>query len=189
MSRPRGGFFVPMSGKPNIQMALAAPEESVLGISADLIRQVVEGSRISPRQRMILPLHKSGPALLQRMLNAVQPGTYIRPHRHAAGRAESIIVLQGAIRLQVFNEDGALFQSLEIRAGSPTFGIDLEGGTWHSFQSLEPDTVLFEVKPGPYNPETDKEFAPWAPEEFSDEAATYLETLAQAQHGAEHRAT
>ena len=42
------------------------------------------------------------------------------------------------------------------------YGIDFEGGTWHSFHALEKDTVLFEVKPGPYNPDADKEFAPWA---------------------------
>lgn len=158
-------------------MALTAPEESVLGISDKLVLQVVQGSRISERKRMILPLHKGDSALLQRMLNAVQPGTYIRPHRHASDRPESIIVLQGAIQVFIFNDDGDVFQRLELRAGCPTFGIDLEGGVWHCFQSLEPDTVLFEVKPGPYDPNTDKEFAPWAPEEFTPDAEAYLQNL------------
>lgn len=167
-----------MSGKPKFNMAQDAPATKIIGIDQDLVQQVVQGSRSSPRKRMILPLHKADSALLQRMLNAVQPGTYIRPHRHAADRAESIMVLQGAIRFFIFNENGEVFQALEIRAGSSTFGIDLEGGVWHSFQALEPDTVLFEVKPGPYDHETDKEFALWAPEEFTEEAEAYLQNLA-----------
>ncbi|QBG48093.1 cupin fold metalloprotein, WbuC family [Verrucomicrobia bacterium S94] len=166
-----------MSGTPQFNMALNAPEQPVTGINQELIRKVVDGARISPRKRMILPLHKSGEALLQRMLNAVQPGTYIRPHRHARDRAESIIVLQGAIRCLVFSNEGEILQAQEVRAGSSMPGIDFEGGVWHSFLALEPDTVLFEVKSGPYNPESDKEFAHWAPGEFSAEAETYLQKL------------
>ena len=169
-----------MSGKPEIKTASDAPEGAVVAVDENLISSVVKESRISPRKRMILPLHKGDFALLQRMLNAIQPGSYIRPHRHAKDRAESIVVLQGAIRFLVFDDRGEIFQTLELRAGTPTFGIDFEGGVWHSFQTLEKDTVLFEVKPGPYNPDTDKEFAPWAPEEFSPEAAAYLESLQNA---------
>ncbi|WP_322609015.1 WbuC family cupin fold metalloprotein [Pontiella agarivorans] len=149
----------------------------MFGISSGLIRQVLDGSRSSARKRMILPLHKGDAALLQRMLNAVQPGTYIRPHRHTADRAESIIVLQGAIQFLRFDDCGEIVQSLEVRAGSSVFGVDIEGGIWHSFLAVEPDTVLFEVKPGPYDPETDKEFARWAPSEFSAEAEAYLQNL------------
>lgn len=177
-----------MTGKSIFNRAQTAPQGNVVGISDELIRRALEGSRTSPRKRMILPLHKGDSALLQRMLNAIQPGSYIRPHRHAKDRAESIVVLHGAIRFFIFGDGGECFQALEVRAGSPTFGIDFEGGVWHSFHALEPDTVLFEVKPGPYNPETDKEFAPWAPEEFSDGVEAYLISL-EGEHGAEHRAT
>lgn len=38
-------------------------------------------------------------------------------------------------------------------------------GTWHTLAVLEPGTVLFELKPGPYLPLADKEFAAWAPAE------------------------
>ena len=42
---------------------------------------------------------------------------------------------------------------------------------------LEPDTVVFEVKPGPYQPTSDKDFAPWAPAEGGPDAPAYLADL------------
>jgi hypothetical protein len=40
-----------------------------------------------------------------------------------------------------------------------------------------PDTVIFEVKKGPYNPETDKKFASWSPEEGSPDVKKFLARL------------
>ena len=37
--------------------------------------------------------------------------------------------------------------------------------SWHSVAALSADTVLFELKPGPYSPIDDKDFAEWAPAE------------------------
>ncbi|NNJ69652.1 MAG: WbuC family cupin fold metalloprotein [Kiritimatiellales bacterium] len=158
-------------------MALKPASTQVTPIDDVLISSVVVASRESPRKRIIQPLHKEGAASLQRMLNAIQPGSYIRPHRHVPERAESIIVLSGAIQFFTFSEQGAVEQSLQLKAGSTQIGIDIEGGVWHSFAALEADTVLFEVKPGPYDPESDKEFARWAPEEYSPEVGDYLNQL------------
>jgi cupin fold WbuC family metalloprotein len=136
-------------------------------------------SRESPRKRIILPLHKKVEDSLQRMLNILQPGSYIRPHRHPARRAESLIVLSGTLLYLTFDDHGAVLERLMLKAGSAQFGVDTEGGIYHCFMALEPDTVLFEVKPGPYDADGDKQFAPWAPEEYSAEAAAYLEDLLQ----------
>ncbi|MDF7807554.1 WbuC family cupin fold metalloprotein [Pontiellaceae bacterium B12219] len=163
-----------MAGNNPFPMALDAPADLLVKMDDALIGQAIEQSRQSPRKRIILPLHKAPSALLQRMLNAIQPGSYIRPHRHSAERAESIVVLRGRLRYLTFSEEGAVFQSLELRPGE---GVDTEGGIWHSFQALEPDTVLFEVKPGPYLAENDKEFAAWAPEEFSPKVEEYMTSL------------
>jgi len=48
---------------------------------------------------------------------------------------------------------------------------------WHTFFALEPDTVLYEAKNGPFDAATDKESPPWAPTEGAAEAAPYLEQL------------
>lgn len=112
------------------------------------------------------------------MFNAVQPDSYIPPHRHLdPPKAESWIVLRGALAFFTFDDAGAISECLEIRAGGDVFGVDLEPGVYHTFFALEPDTVVFEVKDGPYSPATDKAFTDWAPREGTAEAANYLERL------------
>ena len=39
---------------------------------------------------------------------------------------------------------------------------------------------MYEIKEGPYNPDTDKKFANWAPEEYTDESKIYLDKLKKA---------
>ncbi len=158
--------------------ALGAPQTPATIIGSDLVRRAVEASRQSPRRRIILPLHKAPDANLHRMLNAVQPYSYVRPHRHLdPPKAESILVLQGAILTFIFDATGKVEEAMIFAAGTAAFGIDFEPGVLHTFLALQPDTVLFEVKPGPYEAQTDKDFAPWAPVEGSPEAAAYMADL------------
>jgi cupin fold WbuC family metalloprotein len=159
--------------------ALPPPSGPVSLLTTELLDRAVEASRRSSRRRVILPLHPSHADPLHRMLNACQPGTYIQPHRHCAPpKAESIVVLRGAIGLVLFDEAGRITGAHVLRAGSDQFGIDLHPGVYHTFVVLEPDTVLFEVKPGPYQEATDKDFATWAPIEGSVEAKQFLGVLA-----------
>jgi len=164
--------------KPVTHRAMSAPPGAVNVINAQLIEQAIEASRRSARRRIILPLHKAPADRLHRMLNAVQPGSYVRPHRHQrAGKAEAIVVLRGAIHFVAFREDGSLDRHFTLAAGSPDVGVDIEPAVYHTFFALQADTVVFEVKPGPYDAALDKEFAPWAPEEGSPAAADYLAGL------------
>ena len=55
--------------------------------------------------------------------------------------------------------------------------IELLPETWHTVVSLQPGSVLLEVKAGPFNPEESKEFASWAPVEGDLESESYLGEL------------
>jgi hypothetical protein len=55
--------------------------------------------------------------------------------------------------------------------------VDIERGVWHTLVSLADDTVILEIKRGPYCAETDKTFAAWSPEEGTAEASSYLKQL------------
>lgn len=158
--------------------SLPSPITDTTLINRALISQVVAGSRLSPRKRMLLPLHKSLNSPLHRMINAIQPHSYIQPHRHLhPPKAESVIVLQGALFCFLFSETGQVEEIYTLRAGSLDFGIDCEPGVFHTFMAIDKDTVLFEVKPGPYEQNLDKDFAPWAPVEGTKEAKDYMEQL------------
>lgn len=164
--------------KPAFPLAMPAPAGPVTTITQTQMADAIALSRQSPRGRIICPFHPAEGDLLHRMLNVIQPQSYIQPHRHyAPPKAESVIVLQGAVGCVIFSDAGTAEQSHVLGAGRPSFGIDIHAGVFHTFFALEADTVLFEVKQGPYERTSDKDFAPWAPKEGSSEAKGYLEQL------------
>ena len=158
--------------------ALSAPAGDLVVIGTAHIQEAAQAARRSPRRRVILPFHKSSDDTLHRMLNALEPCSYVQPHRHIAPpKPECLIVLGGALGYVSFAPDGAVYRCFVVRAGSDAIGIDIQPGIYHTFFALEENTVIFEVKPGPYEPMTDKDFAPWAPREGDPEAASYLAKL------------
>jgi len=137
-------------------------------IDSELLRQKARDAAQNARRREIHFFHHGDDDVLHRMLNCLQPGTYIRPHRHLdPPKDESFLVIQGAIGFVTFddrgNTSGDRFALIDPRKGF--YGVDARAGVWHTFLALEPDTVVFEVKAGPYARASDKDFASWAPAE------------------------
>jgi len=128
---------------------------------------------------MVLPLHRHQGATVQRLLNFLQLGTYIQPHHHPLpGASETIQVLQGQVGFLTFSADGTPAAALSLLPPPLPGLVDIEPLTWHTMVALAPDTVLLEIKQGPYDPATDKAFAPWAPREDDATSASYLADLA-----------
>lgn len=160
--------------------ALKNPEGDFFQLTNAIVEQGLAASRANDRLRMIYPVQRSQDAEVQRLLNFLQPGTYIRPHKHPMPHAtESIVLLQGSIRFFTFNIDGKVLIDNMLNSKPTPDVIDIEPGTWHSFLVLEPDTIIFECKKGPYHAETDKEFASWAPDEGDDVANEFMKNLAK----------
>ena len=159
-----------------MKTALPNPSGPVFELNPDLMAKGIEASRESPRRRMILPIHREQDALVQRMLNFFQPGTYVQPHIHPRESAsETIYMIQGKLGFLTFTEAGAIEQSCELKAGGL---IDIEPDICHGMICLAPDTVILEVKRGPYDAAGDKTFAEWAPSENSaEEASRFLAKL------------
>ena len=138
-------------------------------------------ARAEPRRRKNLNLHDSYDDPCQRLLNALEPGTYIRPHRHwVDAKPECFVGLRGTMALVLFTDDGAIEDVLRFGPAEAAFGADLPAGRWHTVVCLEAGSVFFETKPGPYRPMTDKDMAPWAPAEGSPEVREYLESVLRA---------
>jgi cupin fold WbuC family metalloprotein len=112
---------------------------------------------------------------VHRLFNAIEPGSYIRPHRHLhPPKTETMVVLAGRLGFLAFRDDGSVEERFVLDARGETFGVDVRGGVWHTFVSLAPGTVVFESKPGPYVPPGEGDTAPWAPPEGAP-AAVRLE--------------
>lgn len=156
-------------------------------ISSQLFSQLIAQAEERQRRRQHHNLHSSYEDPCQRLLNAIAMDSYIRPHRHALDpKAESLIAIRGLFALITFEDGGAVDEV--VRFGSEifcredpavAFGVELPPDTWHTVVALAPESVLLELKPGPFDPNGAKELADWAPEEESAEARVYLESLRQ----------
>jgi cupin fold WbuC family metalloprotein len=131
----------------------------------------------SPRGRINHNFHPDMASNPHRFLNAWTRGSYAAPHRHLqVPKPESFIVLRGELALFVFDDRGEVTDRF-VLGRNGVWGIDLAPGLWHTVTALTETAVCFEVKAGPYDAATDKEFAPWAPGEGEPGAAEYLARL------------
>jgi len=161
--------------------ALAAPADAFVVLDEALVDSALTASRASSRKRVILPFHKTHDERLHRMFNAMQPGTYVRPHRHlVAQKHEAFVLLRGSLDFLVFDEQGSISRVERLVAGSEAFGVDLAPHVYHGFLVRSTDTLVYEVKEGPYVAQDDKDFAPWAPPEETPEVASYVLGLERA---------
>lgn len=155
--------------------AVAAPDGDIVPLTLTMVGNLLAASRESPRKRMLQRLHKSHDATTHRMFNALQPGTYITPHRHLhPTKCETIMVISGSVLFVRFTEDGDIADHTLLQPGTETFGVDVAPHVYHTYVALKPDTLIFEVKDGPYAPATDKDIPAWAPAEGADGAEAYM---------------
>lgn len=149
------------------------PLPQIQCLDQELFDTVAAEARRSPRLRRNHNLHAE-PELVQRFLNVMQPGTYVRPHRHlrpTPGEGfECFVVLQGAMGLLLLDPQGEVIQQVLLQAQGPVRGVELPEGIFHSLVALAPDTVMFEIKQGPYQPARDKDFLASFPPEGTVEA-------------------
>ncbi len=146
-------------------------------IDAELVEATLAKARSSPRLRVTHNFHASPADGFHRFLNAWVRGTYAAPHRHVAvPKPEAFMLLRGELACFVFDDEGRVVESV-VLGRDGRYGIDLAAGVWHTLAPVSAEAVCFEAKPGPWDPQTDKEFAPWAPREGDPGAQAYLAGL------------
>ena len=149
------------------------PGPDIQVVDAVAIAELLGKAASSERKRTHLLLHGGHHDPVQRMVIALEPGTYLRPHRHSE-QWEILALLRGACDLLKFDAQGQVTGRIAMSDRSPVVQIAI--GTWHGLYIRDRGTMLLEVKPGPYRP---NEFADWAPPEGDAAVAQYLQSLAR----------
>ncbi len=156
----------------------------LIAVTHETLNALAEEAQNSARLRKNLNLHPDLGDPVQRLFNAMEPGTYIRPHRHARDNGwELMICLRGRFSILIFDETGQVLDRADLQADAGTRAVEIPAFTWHAVVSRQPGTIMFEVKPGPYSPVEDKDFASWAPPENSPETLHTLRWYAEAKPG------
>ena len=142
-----------------------------------LIEATLARALSSPRGRTNHNFHENDLDNPHRFLNAILRGSYCAPHCHSAPpKSETFLVLAGEVAVFLFDDTGAVVET-HVLGRDGLVGIDIAPGRWHSIASLSESAVCFEVKPGPWDPASDKQFAPFAPREGDAAAPAYLAHL------------
>jgi cupin fold WbuC family metalloprotein len=149
-----------------------------------LLDSLIAQAKASPRQRAHFNLHPELNDAVQRLCIAMEPGTYVRPHRHADPETwEVLIILRGSLVLNIFDDKGKVVERTVLKAGGPITAVEFPRSTWHAPASLETGTVVFEIKQGPYRPIAENNLAAWAPAEGAPATAIFLEWYGRAKVG------
>lgn len=150
----------------------------MIKITGELLDQVTEKAKASPRLRMNHNFHAELNDPVQRLLNALEPWTYIRPHKHGH-KEESFALLRGKVLAVTFNEDGSIKDHCILDSSKGPFGIEFEENTYHMLTSLQSGSVVYEIKEGPFVPHSADNSAPWAPVEGSADVKAFLQQVFQ----------
>lgn len=146
-------------------------------ITEELLDMVTSQAKENPRLRMNYNFHESMDAPVHRLLNALEPGTYLPPHRHA-DKEETYLVLRGSLLAFYYDDAGNVIEKVCLNPLEGKYGLDIPPCTWHSIVVLEPGTVIFEIKKGPYQPLPQEDLAAWAPlASDEEEVKTFLKRM------------
>lgn len=150
----------------------------MLKITSDLLKELMLKARQAPRKRINHNFHYGPGDPLQRMLNSMQPGTYLQPHKHEnPDKREVFMALTGKFVVIQFNDDGTIADHMILDPKNNEYAAEVAARTYHTIICLEPDSIIYELKDGPYDPADDKNFAPWAPKEGEAECEGYIKSL------------
>lgn len=153
-------------------------------IDKQLLDDLTDKAAASPRKRAHHNLHPVLEDPVQRLCVAIEPGTYIRPHRHADPSTwEIFLLLRGSAVFLVFDDAGIVLERTVLTAGGPVHAVEIPPAAWHSIASLEPGTIFLEVKQGPYSAPQGGNSAVWAPAEGEPDAIRFETWFRSAHEG------
>lgn len=150
----------------------------MIKITNQLINEVSNNAKKSNRKRYNYNFHNSSNDYLQRFINAVEPDTYVRPHKHEnPDKTEIFLILKGRVLIIEFDNNGRVIDNIILDSDNGEMGVEILPKTWHSLIVLKENSVLYEIKGGQYVKESDKIFAEWSPEEGTKETQIFIEKI------------
>ena len=148
-------------------------------ITEQLLDETTAKAKVNPRLRMNYNFHEDLDDPVNRLLNAMEPGTYLRPHRHLnPDKDEVFLLLRGKAAVFIFDESGNVTETIILCPTEGVYGAEIKAGVWHGMLVLESGSVVYEVKKGPFAPLSPENLAPWSPAAEDKEAAdAYIKKL------------
>ena len=121
-------------------------------IDNKVLDELSSKAKASPRLRMNLDLRNSENDGSQRMLNAIEPGSPERIHRHQH-TSETVVCLRGKVVEEFYDElERICTDSIVLTPNGPNVAVNIPAGQWHSIRAVETGSVVLSIKDGKYEP-------------------------------------
>lgn len=119
-------------------------------VSQKTLDVVTSQAKKSSRLRKNYNFHCSDNDPCHRLLNAMEPDSYIQPHRHLdVNKDETLIVIRGKMGLIIFDDDGNIEEKAILEPNGDVVLVNIPHGRYHTWLSLEENSVFLEAKAGP----------------------------------------
>jgi cupin fold WbuC family metalloprotein len=152
----------------------------MIKINAAVIKELNETALSCERKRINFNLHKVADDTMHRLINAIEPYSYIQPHKHEnPDKREIFVIIKGRFVVVEFDDTGNITDHFILDAALGNCVAEIPARKFHSIFSLESGSVIIEFKDGPYNVADDKLFASWAPKEGDADSKIYIDNLLQ----------
>ncbi len=113
-------------------------------IDEKLLNDVSGRAKESLRLRMNYNFHQRLDDKCHRFLNALELRTKVEIHRHPT-KDESFVLLRGRVRVNTYNDDGSVIESVILCPEEGLYGVDIPKNAWHNVECLESGSVFFEA--------------------------------------------
>ena len=153
----------------------------MMKITDKIINEMSDKAKTSKRKRCNYNFHRSYSDPIQRFLNAVEPDSYLRPHKHEdPDKTEIFLAIKGRVLIVEFDDSGSISDHFVLDRQKGMIGVEIPPKTWHAFIALREGSVLYEIKEGPFVEGVGMVFAEWAPEEGTEAAQEFNENILKA---------
>lgn len=148
------------------------------GVDRDMLQTVQNRAREVSIRRARVCCHERTTDSPQEMLICLEPGSYIRPHRHH-GRAESGLALEGVADAVFFDDNGNITETWPMgpMGSGLRFFYRIQQPVFHCLVVRNEPFIFHEVSTGPFEPDG-TEYSPWSADAAdADATAAYLSEL------------
>ena len=153
------------------------PDEDVIALSTSDLYELKQMAKLNTSQKIRLCAHQHPQQSLHEMFIVHAKGFYVRPHKHL-GKVESMSVLEGEVDVVLFQDDGSIYQIVEM--GPPGSGKKfynrLGQPIYHTLLIRTDFLIFHEITEGPFLRKKTI-FPDWAPLEGKPDTNGFVTDL------------
>jgi cupin fold WbuC family metalloprotein len=147
-------------------------EGPIATIGPEDIARLRAAVRDAPKRRARINAHPGNGDALHEMIIAIEPASYIRPHRHP-GKSEAFHIIEGEVDIVIFGDDGEIERVVPLgeKGGQHPFYYRMSEPRFHTLVIRSALLIVHEITNGPFLPEGTI-YAAFAPADDDVAAAT-----------------